>query len=120
MRIVIDLDGTICFLKEKGQSYADVLPRPGAIETMKELRAKGHYIIISTARNMATQEANLGKVLKNVGLITLQWLENHDVPYDEIYFGKPNGEIYIDDRAFRFENWDDVTEESLHSLSRPK
>ena len=28
-----------------------------------------------------------------------------NVPYDEIYFGKPWAQIYIDDNAFRFENW---------------
>ena len=85
MRIVIDLDGTICEIKKPNQNYADLLPLPGAAQKIHELRATGHYIIIHTARNMATCESNLGKLMKNVGLITLEWLQKHAIEYDEIY-----------------------------------
>lgn len=120
MRIVIDLDGTICPIKKSGETY-DALPiLPGAAERIKELKANGHYIIIQTARNMATQESNLGKVLKNVGKITLDWLERNNVEYDEIYFGKPNGNIYIDDRAFRFGGWETLTKSTIEDLAREK
>ena len=120
MRIVIDLDGTICTLKQKNETYADVLVKPGAIEFIKRLRAEGHIIIIQTARNMATCESNLGKVMKNVGKVTLEWLEKNDVEYDEIYFGKPNASLYIDDRSFRFEDWNQMTAEKLEELGREK
>lgn len=113
MRIVIDLDGTICSVKRDDQTYADVKPLPGAIEKIRELHQNGHYIIIHTARNMASRQGNLGKVLKNAGKTTLDWLEKYGVVYDEIYFGKPNGEIYIDDRAIRFLDWDQITEDQL-------
>jgi len=53
------------------------VPLDGAVERIKDLKLAGHYIIISTARNMATQESNLGKVLKNIGKITLDWLEKY-------------------------------------------
>lgn len=120
MRIVIDLDGTICYLKRPDQSYADLEPIPGAIERIRALRQAGHYIIIQTARNMATCESNLGRVMKNVGKITLDWLEQHGVEYDEIYFGKPNGHIYIDDRAYRFLSWDKITNELLSEQGRER
>lgn len=120
MRIVIDLDGTICFLKENHQTYADVLPIPGVKETLKKWKNEGHTIIIQTARNMATQESNLGKVMKNVGLTTLQWLENHEIPYDEIYFGKPNGHVYIDDRALRFNNWEVLSNSNITDIGKEK
>lgn len=120
MRIVIDLDGTICHIKKSGQSYKDLEPMTGAIEFLRVLRKKGHYVIIQTARNMATCESNMGKVMKNVGKITLEWLENYQVEYDEIYFGKPNADIYIDDRSFRFENWADLSEEYLQSIAKDK
>lgn len=120
MRIVIDLDGTICTLKQKHETYADVQIKPGAVEFIKKLRKEGHYVIIQTARNMATCESNLGKVMKNVGKVTLEWLEKNEVEYDEIYFGKPNGHLYIDDRAFRFENWNDISLESIQTLAREK
>ncbi len=120
MRIVIDLDGTICPIKQKDQSYADLLPNEGAVEKIKALKASGHYIIIQTARNMATCESNLGKVMKNIGKITLEWLEKYDVTYDEIFFGKPNAEIYIDDRAFRYNNWAEISEDILQKMAKAK
>lgn len=120
MRIAIDLDGTICPVKQPHQSYADLEPLPGAAERIHELRKAGHYIIIQTARNMATCQGNLGKVLKNVGLITLEWLERYGIEYDEIYFGKPNAEVYLDDRAFRFVSWLEVTESLLHGAARER
>ena len=120
MRIVIDLDGTICEIKKPGQSYMDVAPLPGATERIRLLRSQGHYVIIQSARNMATCESNLGKVMKNVGLITLEWLQKHEIEYDEIYFGKPNAEIYIDDRGLSFESWSLVTEQFLMDLAKPR
>ena len=118
MRIVIDLDGTICTLKQKNESYADVQLKPGAIEFIKKLRKEGHYIIIQTARNMATCESNLGKVMKNVGKVTLDWLDRNEVEYDEIFFGKPNAQLYIDDRAFRFDSWNKMTPQELELLGK--
>jgi capsule biosynthesis phosphatase len=120
MRIVIDLDGTICPIKQKDQDYSDLEPLPGAVERIHELRAAGHYVIILTARNMKTCQSNVGKVMKNVGMLTLEWLEKHGIEYDEIYFGKPNAEVYIDDRALRFKDWQNITEEKLICEARER
>lgn len=119
LRICIDLDGTICDLRKPGQSYADVLPKPGAQAKIRELRRAGHCIIIYTARNMGSTGHNVGKALKNVGKITLDWLDRHQIEYDEIFFGKPNADITLDDRAVRFENdWDAVSEGLLLSKAK--
>ena len=120
MRIVIDLDGTICPIKEPGQTYADLPPLPGAAARIQQLRSAGHYVIIQTARNMATRQANVGQVIKHVGKITLDWLEHHGIEYDEIHFGKPNADLYIDDRAFRFTNWPEISDELLLAIARDR
>ena len=120
MKIAIDLDGTICLLKKPDQSYSDLEPVPGAVERLQALNAAGHYIIIVTARNMSTCQGNVGKVMKNVGKITLDWLENHGIEYDEIYFGKPNAELYIDDRSIRFSSWKEITNEFLAREGRSR
>lgn len=120
MRIALDLDGTICPIKEPNQSYAELEPMPGAAKKIQSLREHGHYIIILTARNMATCEGNLGKVMKNVGKLTLDWLERYEIEYDEIYFGKPNAEIYIDDRAIRFLNWSEISIEKLKWVAKAR
>lgn len=106
MRICVDLDGTICELRKPGETYADVQPKPGARAFLNMLHESGHTIIIHTARNMQTQGHNVGKVMKNVGLITLEWLQKYDIPYDEIFFGKPNADLTIDDRCIRFQSWE--------------
>jgi capsule biosynthesis phosphatase len=106
MRICIDLDGVICALRKPGQSYADVEPIPGATEKLRQLKAAGHYLIIATARHMKTCQGNVGQVVARQGAVTLDWLARHGIEYDEIHFGKPHAQVYIDDNALRFQAWD--------------
>jgi len=108
VRICIDLDGVICRLREPGQDYADLQPVPGATDKLRQLKAAGHYIIICTARHMKTCGGNVGQVVARQGAATLEWLKRHDVAYDEIHFGKPHADIYVDDNALRFESWDAI------------
>ena len=119
-RIVIDLDGTVCPVKTPDQSYADLLPLVGAADRIRELRRAGYYVVIVTARNMATCDGNVGKVLKNVGWLTLDWLARHGIEYDEIHFGKPNADLYIDDRGLRFTSWSDLTPELIEREAKSR
>lgn len=113
MRICIDLDGVICELKKEGEKYEDLKPIEGAVETIRKLKDEGHYIIIYTARHMKTCNGNIYEVIAKIGKITLKWLEKHQIPYDEIVFGKPWADIYIDDNAFRFNGWENFSIENL-------
>jgi capsule biosynthesis phosphatase len=108
MKICIDLDGVICRLRRPGENYADLEPVPGAVEKLRALRAAGHYLIIATARHMKTCEGNVGRVVARQGAVTLNWLERHGIEYDEIYFGKPHAQVYLDDNACRFTGWDQI------------
>ena len=110
MKIVLDLDGTICSLRKEWQDYADVVPNFQAVEKIQKLKEQGHYIIIQTARHMETCAGNLGKVNAKIAKKTLDWLEKHHIPYDEIFFGKPNGDVYLDDNAMQFVGWNDIHE----------
>lgn len=105
MRICIDLDGVVCRLREAGQTYAELEPVPGALEKLRALKAAGHYIILCTARHMKTCEGNVGLVVARQGAVTLEWLKRHGIEYDEIHFGKPHAQVYIDDNGLRFESW---------------
>ncbi|MFL6229365.1 MAG: capsular biosynthesis protein [Pyrinomonadaceae bacterium] len=108
MRICFDLDGVICELRREGQSYAELEPVAGAVAKLCALRRAGHTIIIHTGRHMKTCGGNAGLVLARQGLVTLQWLDRHGVPFDEIYFGKPWADVYVDDNALRFNSWDEI------------
>jgi capsule biosynthesis phosphatase len=107
-RFCVDLDGTICYTKKEGECYSDVEPIPGSIETLQTLRKNGHYIIIYTARNMITYNNNIGKIIANQSSVVIEWLKKHNIPYDELHFGKPVADYYIDDKAVKFENWNDI------------
>ena len=48
---------------------------------------------------MRTFDGNVGKIIKDVGIITLETIDKFEIPYDEIYFGKPYADFYIDDLA---------------------
>ncbi len=108
MRLCIDLDGVVCELRRADQTYAELAPVPGAAERLRSLRAAGHYVILNTARHMKTCDGNVGLVVARQGLVTLQWLADHGIEYDEIHFGKPHADVYIDDNAYRFTGWDDI------------
>ncbi len=108
MRLAIDIDGTICSFRQEGQTYADVEPLPGAVEKLQEMKKNGHYIILLTARHMKTCNGNVGLVVARQGKTLLDWLGKHEIPYDEIWFGKPQADIYIDDNGYRFQSWKDI------------
>ncbi len=111
MRICFDLDGVICRLKTDDQTYGTVEVMPGAVEKLRALRRAGHEIVIATARHMATCGQNPGKVVARQGLTTLRWLEENGIEYDEIWFGKPHCDVYIDDNAFRFSSMDEISDD---------
>ncbi len=108
MRICIDLDGVVCQLRRADQSYADLEPVEGAPEALRSLRAAGHVVILLTARHMKTTGGNPGLALARQGKVTLDWLDRHGVEFDEIHFGKPHADVYIDDNALRFTGWADI------------
>jgi capsule biosynthesis phosphatase len=111
-RICLDLDGVIAELKKPGQTYRTLDPVPGAVEKLRAFKAAGHYLIIQTARHMKTCGANVGLVNARIAKDTLDWLEDHGIPYDEIYFGKPWAQIYIDDNGFRFLDWNAIADDA--------
>ena len=117
MRVCVDLDGTICELSPDGD-YARARPLPGAREALRELRRRGAYIIIYTARRMRTHNGDLAKVCADIGDLTRSWLSEHGIPYDEIVFGKPYAHVYIDDLAYRFEGWEVLPPKLFTELER--
>lgn len=104
MRVCFDLDGTLVSDPIKEKDYASVLPISKNIEYLRYLKGLGHEIIIHTARRMKTHNGNVGKLVKDIGKITLDTLEKFNIPYDEIYFGKPWADYYIDDKAINVYN----------------
>lgn len=107
-RIVVDLDDTICRPNHHGstthEKYAKAQPIHATIIWLQNAKAAGAYIIIHTARRMLTHKGDLDKIHADVGQVTRDWLDTWQVPFDELVFGKPYGDIYIDDKAMNVEN----------------
>lgn len=99
--LIYDLDETLCTKKELNETYSDVKPIQPMIDQLNHYYNEGHTIIIQTARNMLTQNNDVGKVLQNVGEDTLRWLRENGVKYHSIQFGKAYGDFYIDDKSIR-------------------
>lgn len=101
-RLVFDLDNTLTI--EGTGDYHNVMPRLDMIEKLRDYKAQGFEIIISTSRNMRTYNASVGKITANTLPVIFEWLARHSVPYDEIHIGKPwcgNDGFYIDDKSIR-------------------
>jgi capsule biosynthesis phosphatase len=101
-RLIVDLDDTISITSEG--DYINSTPIVEIINKLKEYKNEGFDIVINSSRNMRTYETNLGKIniytLPNI----IDWLRKYDVPFDEVYVGKPwcgfDG-FYIDDKSIR-------------------
>jgi len=99
LRICFDLDNTLVTYPINSGDYTSVLPIQRNIDYLKFLKSLGHTIIIYTARRMKTHKGNVGNILADIGRITFDTLDKFNIPYDEIYFGKPYANFYIDDLA---------------------
>lgn len=125
-RIVIDVDATLAEVKPPDRSYAELAPKPEVVEKLREYRALGFYIIIFSSRNMRTYENNVGLLQANTLPVLLDWLKQHDIPFDEIHVGKPwcgfDG-FYVDDKAIRPDEFANLTYDQIKVLiggSEPK
>lgn len=91
MRYVIDIDDTICYYDEKTLDYMLAKPKLDRIKYINQLYDNGNEIVFQTARGFKT------------GIDWREVTENQfrewGVKYDELYFNKSYGDIYIDDKA---------------------
>lgn len=118
-RLIMDLDNTIT-LTEYGD-YRNAKPIIPVIEKLREYKAKGFEIVISSSRNMRTYEGNVGKINVHTLPIIMDWLERHNVPYDEIYVGKPwcgHDGFYVDDRAVRPDEFALMSYDEIRKLTK--
>ncbi len=88
-RFVFDIDGVIAKLQPKND-YALAEPNTDMIRAINKLQEMGNKIILLTARGYVTGidwEATTRRQMKEWGLC-----------YDELHFGKPNADFYVDDK----------------------
>lgn len=102
--LVLDIDGTLCPTRRPDQSYAELEPDPQMIARMLEYREQGYRLVFHTARQMRTYQGNVGELNAHMLPVLIDWLRQHEIPFDEIHVGKPwpgRRGFYVDDRTVR-------------------
>jgi hypothetical protein len=102
--LILDIDGTLCPTRKPEENYEDLIPHSDMLELIRAYKTNGFYLILHSSRNMNSFEGNLGKITAHTGKTLMKWLDQHQIPYDEIHLGKPwpgKGGFYVDDKAIR-------------------
>lgn len=91
----IDLDNTLC--KTENSDYVNSTPIIERINYVNELKMAGNHITIWTARG-----ANSGI---DHSELTKKQINDWNIQYDELLMGKPNYDVYIDDKSFNVDSY---------------
>ena len=117
-RLVVDLDGTLT-IEGDDRPYVDKLPNLPMIERLREYRDQGFSIVIATSRNMRTYGGSIGHINAHTLPVVIDWLNRHDVPYDEVHVGKPwcgTDGFYVDDKAIRPSEFLALSRDAIRAL----
>lgn len=120
-RLVIDVDNTLT--NGKGDSYATMGVRYDVVEKVRSYKNAGFEIVLYSSRNMRTHQNNTGKIVAQTVPVLAAWLQKHDIPYDEIWVGKPwcgHDGFYVDDRAVRPDEFSAMSYEEITTLLNGK
>lgn len=99
---VIDLDDTINFTENR--DFENSKPYPEVINKINKLYDEGWKIIIFTARGGKSCKT-LEEKEKKYRQVTEDWLRKNGVRYNELMFGKPNADYYVDDKNMSIEEF---------------
>ncbi len=97
LRLVVDIDGTIC--TNTGGDYRNAVPFPDRILKLNELHDSGVKITYFTARGMGRTNNSVALSYLRFYVLTRKQLKNWGARFDSLYLGKPSGDRYIDDKA---------------------
>lgn len=104
LTICFDIDNVIC--KTLNSNYKKSIPIKKNIQIINLLKKKGHYIKLFTARYMGRNKEKKMSAKKQAYKLTVSQLKKWRVDYNEIIFGKPSYDLYIDDKSlFYKKNW---------------
>lgn len=92
LTIVFDLDNTLCtpIRRNHPEDILKVKPKNYLVDILKNLKKRGHEIIISIRRD----------AVKNGRNLTKQWLKKYNVPYDKLITNKLHYDLFVGDRQY--------------------
>lgn len=103
MNYVFDLDGTLC--TNTNGKYELAEPLRERINLVNSLYQNGNKITIFTARGMHTFKGDVKKVYEVYYEFTKNQINNWGLMYTELILGKPAGDIYVDDKGVKDEDY---------------
>ena len=104
-KIVFDIDDTICTNVRK-LSYDNCVPVKEVIDKINYLHdVLNIKITLHTSRGMVSCNGDLEKIIIKNKETLEKWLEKYNVHYDEIIFGKPIADLYVDDKAMNVKDF---------------
>jgi len=89
----IDLDNTLC--RTMNSDYVNSVPIEERIDYVNKMKTDGHHVTIWTARG--------AKSGIDHRILTEEQLKKWDVKYDHLLMGKPDYDIYLDDKSFNID-----------------
>jgi capsule biosynthesis phosphatase len=114
--ICFDIDNVICRTDSKND-YSRSKPIKKNIDLVNELYNKGYNVILYTARGMGKYNGNQKKIKKKIKPLTLKQLKRWGVKHEEVYFGKPSFDLFIDDKSLFFtKKWPKLLKKKLKEI----
>lgn len=95
--------------QESSGTYHLAKPKTETIKRVNELWTEGWKVTIFTARGMNTCDGDVAEIELRYREMTEKWLKDNRVMYDNLIFGKPAADIYVDDKGLGpdiFTSWD--------------
>lgn len=118
-KLVVDMDDTITVTEHGDYEHSN--PIQLTINLLKKYKEAGFQIVIHSSRQMRTYEGQLGKINVHTLPNIIRWLDQHEVPYDEIIVGKPWCGFtgwYIDDKSIRPSEFHKMSQEEIEEMLR--
>lgn len=102
--VCIDLDGTLCQEQKFGYGIITGQPKASASRALQELKKEGFKIVILTTRLNPSFGGDIEWKKNEVE----RWLKDWEIPFDEVTNNKPPADLYIDNKAIRFFDWEEA------------
>jgi len=106
MTYVFDIDGTIC--SNTDGDYGSAVPIKERIDKINKLYDDGNTILFHTARGMGRTGNDSLMSHRLFYFLTEAQLSDWGVKYHKLFMGKPSGNLYIDDKGVKDENFFDT------------
>lgn len=101
MLIAVDFDGVIHNPDARPAGHRMGVPIAGAVDALDSLLAAGHTVVVHTVRD--NSDGHVGRWLDYFGI-------DRSIPVTNF---KPNADLFIDDKAIRFTDWDSVLKQMV-------